>query len=185
MGVAQGAPEGLRGVNPNAAASAEARQEGPASAWKRTALVVAAAVSVGVLMRWVLAPHPYPLGLDTPEWFPLRRKLLPVIMKLLARDAPWVVAACVAAVKMPRRKWLWAIACAVGAAVVYHLSGGALFKIALPPMPDLNSPMSRLSIVADVLADGRSFAPPWRIVLIGAAYEMLFALVLRQPSIRG
>jgi hypothetical protein len=78
---------------------------------------------------------------------------------------------------MPRRKWLWAVSCAVGAAIAYHISGGTILHIALPPMPDPDAPMSRFSILSDILADGGSYAPPWGVVLIGAAYEAPFALV--------
>lgn len=163
-------------MNPDAVL-AELRHAEPTSGWKRTALVVAAAIGLGVAMRWMIAPRPYPLGLSVPDWFPLKPKLLPMVMRLVASLVPWVAAAGLAAVLMPRRKWLWAIGCAIGAVSAYHISGGVILHIALPPMPAPDAAMSRLSILADIFADVGSFAPPWEVVLMGAAYEMLFALV--------
>ncbi|MHC4253166.1 MAG: hypothetical protein ACYS9X_28950, partial [Planctomycetota bacterium] len=149
--------------------------------WKRTALLAATAVGSGVLARWILAPMPYPLGLRPPEWSALEPKLSPIVMRHLAAIVPWVAAACLAAVLMPRRKWLWAIGCAVGAALAYHFRGGAILRVALPSLADLDiradDPMERMLALESMFRNPMSFAPSWEIVLIGAAYEVPFALV--------
>ncbi len=149
--------------------------------WKRTVLLAAAAVGSGVLARWILAPWPYPLGLRPLGWRALEFKLSPMVMGHLTGTAPWIAAAGLAAVLMPRRKWLWAVGCAVGAALAYHISGGTILRLVLPSMSDLDvgsdDPVERLLALEGMFKGYESFAPSWEMVLIGVACEMPFAIV--------